>query len=330
MKRRVGTICYACDSGLGVLAKSFYDARVVTDVLVVRHAHHKTHDDWYPESLETPIRPFDSELARWFCKQMDTMLFFETPFDWSLIPYCCERKVRTVLMPMHECMPKEIPHRPDLWLCPSLLDLECYPDGTFLPVPVDVAWRQRTEARVFVHNAGHGGLKGRNGTAELIEAMRHVKSPLKLILRIQSDARFGMSVLNDPRVDIRVGTVPYGDLYAEGDVFVFPEKFNGLSLPLQEARAAGMLVMATDRFPMNRWLLTEPLIPTVGHRKASVGGPYREFDEAVVDPKDIAATMDAWYGRNIEVYSRGGLAWSAETSWGALRDKYRALLGMPA
>ena len=40
-------------------------------------------------------------------------------------------------------------------------------------------------------------------------------------------------------------------------MFVFPEKFNGLSLPLQEARAAGMLVLATDRFPMNTWLPRE-------------------------------------------------------------------------
>lgn len=345
---RVGTLCYATDSGLGVLAKAFYDHGIVTHPLVVRHAHHPTHDDWYPGAPQTPVRPIDVLTARDLCRSVDVMLFFETPFDWSLIPYCREHGIKTVLMPMYECTPRILPAMPDLFVCPSLLDLRYFPNGgrlaagdsvdevvsVHIPVPVDVPWRKRERARVFVHNAGHGGLKGRNGTRELLEALW-----LCNCLKGTGDARFiirSQKPLPEdvgPRGDLcgrltwQTGTVPAADLYAEGDVFVFPEKFNGLSLPLQEARAAGMLVMATERFPNNTYLPKGPLIPVAGYRPNRIGAAYTEFKEAVVDPKEIAAKIDDWYDRDISDYSEGGKQWAETMSWGALGPKYRTVLG---
>jgi glycosyltransferase involved in cell wall biosynthesis len=200
----------------------------------------------------------------------------------------------------------------------------------FAPIPVDVPWRQRTRAEVFVHNAGHGGLKGRNGTAELLEALPLVKSPVKLILRSQDrmpvQAHEGRVRMGNVEVFASSGTLEEKWLYDAGDVFLFPEKFNGLSLPLQEARAAGMLVMCGDRFPMSEWLPREPLIPVAGYRKNRIGPPYHEFSEAVFDPKDIAATIDRWYGRDITEYSASGKAWAESMSWAKLRPRYLEVL----
>src|SRR3954468_18979832 len=97
---KVGTICYATDSGLGILAKSFYDHKVVTDVLVVRHGRHETHDSWYPGSKQVcNLRSeSDLQLMELFCETCDVMLFFETPFHWSLIEHCRRRGVKTALM----------------------------------------------------------------------------------------------------------------------------------------------------------------------------------------------------------------------------------------
>lgn len=335
---RCGTLAYATDQGLGILAKGFYDHGIVTDVLVVEHGHRPTHREWYPKALSVPIRRLrqSASVLRWFCQSVDVMLFFETPFDWELLPFCREHGVRTVLMPMYECMPETWPHQPDAIVNPSLLDQQYFPRGTFVPVPVDVPWRQRTRAEVFVHNAGWGGIGGRNGTREVIDALQYLRSDAKVIIRSQA-----ADIPTSDRAEIRIGTAPQDSLYDEGDVFLFPEKNNGLSLPLQEARASGMLVMATDRFPMNAWLpndveyqdgeesfvplMANPLIPVRSYEPSRIGGCV-EFQKAVIDPRDVAAKIDEWYGRDIGEYSLSGRQWAEENSWESLRLRYLDVL----
>lgn len=317
---RVGTLAYATNQGLGILVKSFYDHGILTDVLIVRHGSRITHTSWYPDADVMSINDF--EKAKRFADQMDVMFFFETPFDWRLIPYCKEKGIKTVLMPMYECMPSNLPYMPDLIINPSLLDQQYYPQGVHIPVPVEVPWKARFEARTFVHNAGHGGLKGRNGTKELLEAMPFVQSPISLILRTQEPINWYRS---DTRIKLVVGTVPYEDLWEVGDVFIFPEKFNGLSLPLQEARAAGMLVMAADRFPMNQWLPNEPLIPVGRYEQDRIGG-CNAFPSAVIEPKAIAQKIDEWYGAGILAFSQGGRSWAEAHSWEVLGPRYQKAL----
>ena len=322
---RVGTICYATDQGLGILAKSFYDNGVVTDVLMLHHNSRPTHLEWYPgskviTSKDLNVAGFSQRIVE-FLKNVDVMLFFETPFDWSLIPYCQKRNIKTVLMPMHECMPKTLPYEPDFFICPSALDFDAFPrNSVMLPVPVSEPWNLRMTADVFVHNAGHLGLNGRNGTAELLQAIPLVKSDdVKFIIRSQEPISW---TIRDPRVEIRLGTVKKEDLYKRGDVFVFPEKFNGLSLPLQEATASGMAVMCLDRYPVNTWLHKDPLVPVKEYRKSRVSSRCLEFDEAVVDPAELAKNIDKWHGREITHLSLYGREWAERTSWKALKQKY--------
>lgn len=336
---RVGSLVFATDQGLGILAKSFVDHGVVNSVMVVRHGKRETHTDWYPGApIINDLRAQRRQIENWIIS-LDVFLAFETPFMWDLFDFAKSVGVKTVLMPMHECLHKDVWHHlPDLFLCPSLLDLRVvddhqrnYKDMSYqskvvsLPVPVEVPWRQRTRAEVFVHNAGHGGLKGRNGTKELLEATRLCKSPSKFVIRSQVPLPNVPLFLPgiDERVTFCAMTVPYNELYNEGDVFIFPEKFNGLSLPLQEARAAGMLVMCGDRFPMNTWLPTEPLIPVKSYNKGQRTFPqFHEFDEAVIDPRDIAAKIDEWYGRDITDYSLSGREWARSMSWDVLKPMY--------
>ena len=142
---RVGTVCYATSRGLGHLAHDFYLHGIITDILVVLHRGVPTNHDWYPGAPETPIHPFNSTLARDFCAGMDAMLFFETPFDWGLIVFCQHHGIKTCLVTMYECTLKN--HlKPDLYICPSLLDLQYFPDGRFIPLPVEYPWRQRDRA----------------------------------------------------------------------------------------------------------------------------------------------------------------------------------------
>ena len=313
----IGSIVLASHQGLGYLAKDFYDNGVLDKVLVHKHSRRPSHPEWYPNS-----RPSNDENLKWLLDGLDAVLFFETPFSWKVIPMAREMGVKTVLMPMYECTPYPLAYEPDMILCPSVLDLDYYEDknSQFVPVPVPgwVTWKERQKARTFVHNAGNGGLGGRNGTKELIEAFNHVQSDARLIIRCQE----GQFKTKDPRIELRHGHVEIEELYAEGDVFIFPEKFNGLSLPLQEAYASGMPIMCGDRRPMNTWLPKELLFSVGRYHKERIAV---EFDMAEYDPKVIAAKIDEWYDKDISNYSRMGKEWAEKTSWEVLGPKYKEL-----
>lgn len=301
----IGSIVLATEQGLGYLAKDFYDNGVIDKVAIMPHSKRTNHNEWYEGDLLSVEELLD---------RVDTLLFFETPLIGEVLPIAKKKGIKTVLMPMYECTNREIARKMDVVISPSVLDQDFYEGSEFIPVPVTQKWKLRKKAKVFVHNAGNGGLNGRNGTKELLKAMEYVKSPIKLIVRSQS-----MNLKSkDPRVEIQ-GSIPRETLYDEGDVFIFPEKFNGLSLPLQEAYASGMAIMATDRRPMDTWLPNDLLIPVKETKKEYV---YFQFDSAVIDPKDIAIKIDEWYDKDISVFSRGGREWAKRNSWKELKSKY--------
>lgn len=335
---RIGTVCYSTRQGIGWIPKWYYDNGVITDVIIFHHSARKNHLEWYPPY--TPVvamRPFSRypEVMDMLDK-VDMMLFIETPFDWEILHYCKVRGVKTVIMPMYECTPKDRSYEPDLWLCPSLLDVEYFPGNPFVPVPVNMGtWKQRYRAKKFLHNGGNLGLRYHKGTLQILEALPYVQSPIEL--KITSQDAIGLDhIINlagysrkspDPRVTFDVSEVPPDKIYDESyDVFIMAEKYNGLSLPPAEARAAGMLVVTSDRFPMNTWLPREPLIPVSKYIQASIGGSYLPYQEAVVDPKDIAATIDRLYDTDIQEYSLQGLEWSKTMSWDVLKPKIMEVL----
>lgn len=308
----IGSVVLATDQGLGYLAKDFYDNGVIDKVYVHPHTTRENHYDWYPERYKDFVDLLDN---------INTLLLFETPFDTNYIKLAQMRGIKVVFMPMYECTRPVIARMADRIINPSALDQKHYPEGIFVTVPVPsyIQWKHRKKAKVFVHNAGNGGLGGRNGTTELLKAMKYVKNPIKLIIRSQKELE---NKIRDKRIEYRVGTFRNDTLYSEGDVFVFPEKFNGLSLPIQEAYASGMAVMCGDRFPMNAWLPTEPMIPVKKYQKQFV---TCHFDSAVYDPKDIADTIDKWYNNDISFLSLKGKEWGEMHSWDRLKDLYREL-----
>ena len=332
MSLRIGSIGYATDQGLGMLHKQFYESGLITHPAIYRHPHpsRPTHTEWFKDPLVLNSRPFQIQpgLAEW-ANSVDVVLFFETAFDWSVISYLRDRGIKTALMPMYEWAPTSFgAHKPDLFICPSLLDVQYFPGNPFMPVPVDPSrWRLRTRARHFVHNAGHLGCRGHKGTLEILQAMRYVKSPLKLTVRAQDTAELREKVGQsggcvDDRVHIEYGQIPYENLFDEGDVFIMAEKFNGLSLPLQEARAAGMAVMTSNRFPMNTWLPEEYLIPVASYHEARVSAGHSLFQEAVVEPQAIAAKMDEVFGTDLTEVSSSGKEWASRNSWEAVKPQY--------
>ena len=330
---KVGSICYATSQGLGHLAKSFFDAGIINEVMVFKHPHgdRPSRMDWYPKgTIELKYRPFIGEKIERFLDDIDIMLFFETPFDWNFPQRCHERGVKTAIIPMYEWFLQHPTHQFDLFLNPSLLDQYYFPHGTYIPIPVEehVEWDFRKTAKKFLHNAGNIGSRNHKGTQELLRAMQYVKSPIELSIRCQDKEGLlrliesAPGVQHDDRIQFIFNEIPRELLFKDHDVYIAPEKYNGLSLPLQEAFASGLMVMTTNRFPTNQWLPSEPLIPPSGSRKAQTMRGHLEFEETIVDPQKIAEVIDQWYGEDIKKFSLLGREYREENSWKNLRERY--------
>ena len=341
---RVASLSYACRQGLGWLMRRFFDAGIVTDPIIYRHSHpsRKTLTEWYPPG--TPVvegrnLSADQEVVD-VLRQADVLLCLETFFDWELVNACRRLQVKTVLMPMYEWTPVRWPAKPDYVLCPSLLDQDFFRDEfpgrcPFVPVPASpVEWKLRTRANRWLHNAGNVGHREHKGTRQLIEAVPLVRNPdFRLTIKAQDSAAL-TSILNDhpaarddPRLTVDLdGDQPWERMWDDHDVYIAPEKLNGLSLPLQEAFAAGLPVFTTDRYPANTWLPADTLIPPFRMERACITRSYREFDECVVEPATIAAVINDWQGRDVERFSRAGLQWSVDNGWAKLGPVYRRVL----
>lgn len=322
----VGTIGYDVHSGLGHLVRDFWKNGIVNRVLVVPHKSYKRYPNWYPDGVG-----FSLHRAQHFLKGLDVLLLFENGFHWNIVKMAKERGIKIVLIPMYEYTPFPVPVRPDLVITPSDLDQEIYQkhyDCHRLSIPVSNPWRKRERAFEFVHNAGHGQHTFAKGTPELVQAMEYVQSPVKLLVRGQPGERritdLFLKNAKNPKVELQYGDLPDDEMFSRGDVYINAEQFNGLSLPLQEAYASGMMVVTTDRFPANTWLPREPLIPVARYEKYKIA---IEFDRAFVDPKDIAKRIDEWYGQDISCFSLSGKLWAEENSWEKLGPQYLSILG---
>lgn len=324
---QVGTIGYNTNSGLGHLVKAFYDHGVVQRVMTIPHPRYAHHPEWYPPEVTYNRSDVDR-----FLDGLDSLVIFENAFNhWGIVKRAKAVGVRFLLVPMYEWTPYPIPVIPDLVACPSDLDVDVYHQDyktARLNIPVEVPWKLRERAVNFVHNAGHGQVGFAKGTPEVLEAMQHVTSPVRLLVRGQPGEPRIREIFekykDHPKIELRYGDLPYETLFAEGDVYINAERYNGLSLPLQEAYAGGMLVMTTNRYPANTWLPSPPLIQPAEFHKYRVN--QTTFDRATIEPSVIAKTIDDWYGRDISEYSKAGKRWAEANSWEVLKPKWLDLL----
>jgi hypothetical protein len=328
---KVGTINYSTHSGLGVLTKEFYDNKVITDILVVEHQTLPNHHNiWYPSSQTISTLSPDFAVLESFIKSIDVLLLFETPFFPETTQLARKYNKPIAIMPMYEF--SEFPLDADLFIVPSQLDYDyyksMYPDHMIilLPVPTNsnIKWELKEKALTFMHNGGNGSHFDRNGTQKLIEAIPYIKSPCKIKIKAQPQKVTLPKVL-DPRIEIINEDLPFDKLWDDVDVFIFVERFNGLSLPLQEAYAKGCLVIAGDRYPINTWLPNKPLVKPIRYEEYSFNKNI-PFNAASYNPKDIANKIDEFYGKDITKYSLAGKAWAESNSWRYLKSRYLNLI----
>lgn len=214
-----------------------------------------------------------------FLQGVNLVICCEIPYNYYLIAKAREMGVKTVIQYNYEFLDYLNNSRlplPDMLLAPSRWHFDdvvakfgdkCRVE--YLPVPVNrevLPFTQRHEAKTFVHVAGHDLFKDRNGTGIVLEAMRKVKSNIKLIIYTQHElGAYQMAMaMEDSRIEVRQMDIKnYWELYNEGDVLLLPRKYGGLSLQLNEAMSVGMVPIMTNVSPQDAILHPQCLVNPV-------------------------------------------------------------------
>lgn len=316
-----------CNSGLGTMSWEFAKHLKPSKVLLVQNRVFQTFPERYAE-FETKLAPNQSDFGvlRDWITDVDVLVAIETPYDWLTFQRARDKGVKTRLITMCEMQDRNLRYPPDLFVCPSKLDLDLMPaPKKFLEFPVNtevLRWQERKTAKTFIHAGSHGGVAGRKGTSLFMEAIKYVKSDVKFIIYSWGDI-----VSNDPRLEIRVQNFKnYWQMWREGDVLVYPQNFNGICLPIVEAMSCGLGVITTDIYPFNEYMPKELLFKPKEMYKARINSGTYEMDAALIDPKTLAEKIDEVASMDLTTVSNYGREWAVEHSWGKMLPKWKQIL----
>lgn len=117
----------------------------------------------------------------------------------------------------------------------------------------------------FLHTVGRMAMNDRNGTLDLLGALKYTKSDFELVIKAQAGEPL---TVNDSRVTLDY-SAPRNetDLYRGFHALILPRRYAGLCLPMNEALMSGLPVIMTDVEPNNKvlpsvWLLHSQQVGT--------------------------------------------------------------------
>lgn len=324
---RLGLLGARIDNGgLGIQTHGFYKYLKPQKTLAINISHlnpgRPIDLNRYPDATLVHNGCPSTDIIENFMRDLDVVLTVETPYNWEAYDIARRMGVKTLLQSNYEWFPENPPHKPDLLIPPVNWYINKYNlPVKVLPFPVDraeIPFRLREKAMKFLYIGGHKDTSyDRNGSECLAKAIPLVKNQdIEFIIRSQDK----LDMPADPRVRYLEGEIEnYADLYAEGDVFLYPRRYAGQSLALNEAISAGLAIMMTDMKPQNEYLPKELLIPTEKMDSIFI---RREIEIATIDPAVLAAKIDEWAMKDITKYSRISDELAQKISWETLLPEY--------
>lgn len=337
---RLGLIARAEDRGLGNLTWEFHrhlhpDRTLVVDMGQLARGF-QPHLGRYPDAT---VVHFDGaqlpedEVRSWL-DGLDVVYSAETFYDWHVLTWAREAGVATVLHVMPEFyrhVAEDLPHPTATW-APTPWRLDLLPDDTTLvPVPVATDRFPKTLPPIgrplrVLHVAGHRAAGDRNGTLQLAQALRRVTRPMRVRFLTQDPRLPAMRVSRDVQLEVECGgRRDYWELYDDADVLALPRRYGGLSLPAQEAMAAGLAVVMPDVSPNDWW----PTIRVPATSRGALNTPGGPVPLYAANPTLLARTLDALAAEPenvVAVARQAGQVWVEANSWDALAPRYIAEL----
>lgn len=328
---RLGLIARRDWTGLGVQTRSYYKHLNPEKTMVVDISNlngNKQNLDWYPNEMLVQGFPNKLQIID-FLRGLDVVLTAETPYNFELYTLAKQMNVKVANVINWEFFDHNKNPRlpmPDMIIMPSVWYLrEAQLFGSknnvkvkYLHHPVDreeITYRHRTTGIPF-HIAGKPASHDRNGTYTFMNAFPDGRvatqsSDLAKHLR----ARYRHSKIYD-------NIQNYNELYSIGDILVFPRKYGGNCLPLNEALASGCPVIMPDIEPNNHLLPKEWLVPA---RRVGQFEPRTVIDIHEVDIQQLFETTQLVRER-IAMHSETANQIADKISWTNMKQEWLEFL----
>lgn len=314
------------ERGLGVQIRAIFDNLHPTKTLGIDMGTLSPYPQdfsHFPNVATTPWtgdgQCVDHNLLHEFCRDLDIVFSIETFYDIHLPDIAREHNVASILYAnaefhRHSLQP-DLPAPTMFWL-PTRWRADHIPVAHHVPMPITTIphSRPRHHAATFLHIAGHKAARDRNGTRAVLQSLRRTQVPV--IIRTQSP----LQLPGTHNAIIQRHNFPTtAELFAGADCLILPRRYGGLCLPISEALARGMPVIASDRIPESDWLPADTLVP------APISGvvrtPAGNIPAHNPDPHAIAQTVNRLH-QDKELFAK--LSWAAldeaeSRSWKKLR-----------
>lgn len=332
----LGLIARADDRGLGIMTWELARHLRPDRVLVVREPGAEAkgfapHLDRYPDATVVTFAggQLPEPVVREWLQGLGAVYSAETFYDWHAVTWAADAGVAQVLHVMPEFHHDHLPAGPQRWV-PTPWRAEHVHGARLVPVPVATdrftPGPLNTDAPLRVlHVAGHRAAQDRNGTNQLLQALRAVRQPIHVRIATQDPHLAAPRSTGRATVEVTTGGVAnYWDTYADADVLVMPRRYGGLCLPVQEAMAAGLAVVMGDCPPNDWW----PTLRVPGVNRGVLTTAAGALPLFATNPRALAGQLDllATDRAALGAARAASLQWAAAHSWDALAPTYQAAL----
>jgi glycosyltransferase involved in cell wall biosynthesis len=306
-----GIVCRMDNSGLGNQSKRMVDLIRPERLLVIDSTsfspNKKQHPEWYEsfETITTTGFPTNAEIQV-FLNSLTHVFFLETPYNYFLMSEAKRRSVKVFdacnweFNDYLQDKSLTLPHMflmPSYWHLADMKDLYGPEKVKYLPPPLfhqdfkearDINFERKGRPR-FLHIVGTLAIHDRNGTLDLLEALKYTKADFDLVIRSQRPLPEEY-MTSDYRVRYVFEDVEeVQDMYKDFDALIFPRRFGGLALTCNEALMSGLPVMMPDISPNNELLPTDWLIPA---KKKGSFMTRIMLDYYEIEPKTLAEKIE--------------------------------------
>ena len=345
---RWGLIARADESGLGIQTLEAHrhlnpDKTLVIDLAEMAddRDHCNKHVDLsrYPDALVHQGPVPSPQIIEEFLEGLDLVFTAETFYTYDLLNRANHRGIKTILQYNYEFLDymrdPQLP-RPTLLAAPSLWNYFRVQLTNKIHLPVPIATDRFTPnpdppamARTFLHPVGRPATHDRNGTADLIAALPHIRTPVTIRFACQRTDTLD-ALLADVVVPGNVEVVVagpaknYWDNYADVDAVILPRRYGGLCLPANESLGAHLPVLMPNIDPNNRWLPADWLYP------ATVSGGFEARAHIDVHrslPHTLAQTIDR-FASDPDLYGKAkdqARELADAMSWETLAPRYQRI-----
>lgn len=336
---RIGLIARMDNTGLGIQTWEFFRHMQPAKTMVIDFSAYKKMRQYpdrydYPGAVWVMTIPTPQQIEE-FLDDIDVVFTAEIPYSYLLVTRAKERGIPMLIQPNYEfsgwLSKKNLP-RPDVFGLPSKWHYDDFPEPKiYLPVPIATERFKPTKhdsAKSFLHVVGNPAANDRNGTRDLLKALKLVKSPINitiscLVPRHVEDMLRGQVFPRNVKI-VTDTTSPdyYWQLYEGHDVLVMPRRYGGLCLPANEAIGANMPVIMPDVSPNNEWL-PKAWLTKAEHNFMFGNRAVNNIEVFMTAPEVLAAKIDEFAQPEFFQSARTAAAKLAEqNSWSKLKGLY--------